>query len=126
MSGEHDEVTIDPEYARSYQHYLSSMRPQDDAARAAAAHLAYAWTKQQQSKPAAPPRKTNHVAHGLLMAFTVLVGGPIAFCVGLGGSMGNEEEGIPARPGAFWIVLAGWLLVVGVQGFIWARAAQDR
>jgi hypothetical protein len=124
----YDEVTIDPEYRRSYDHYLSTMHPQDEAAQAAAAELAYAWTKLQQSlralRPA--PKTTNHVAHGLLLAFTVFIGGPVAFLIGVGATIGNEAEGVEPHPEAFWSMMALWAVVVVLQGLVWALSARQR
>lgn len=116
-----DEVTIDPEYRRAYDHYVST-----GATTEMAAQYAYAWTKRQQMQPPPAPKKTNHVAHGLGLAFTVLIGGPIAFCTGAGATVGVPEEGIPPHPEAFWAVMATWLIVVGLQGFAWAWSARQR
>jgi hypothetical protein len=117
----YDEVTIDPEYRRSYDHYLST-----GATPADAANYAYAWTKRQQSQPAPAPSTTNHVAHGLLLAFTVFIGGPVAFLVGVGATIGNEAEGVEPHPEAFWSMMALWAVVVVLQGLVWALSARQR
>lgn len=69
-------------------------------------------------------RRPNHVAHGLFLAATVLLGGPSALCLGLGGVYAETEN---ANPAAEWVLpfaLGGWLLVVVVQAVVWARASR--
>lgn len=68
--------------------------------------------------------RCNHVLHGLLLAGMVIIGGPIAFCLGVGGAVGNEAEGIEPNSGALIGTLGLWLVVVVLQGIVWAHAAK--
>jgi hypothetical protein len=70
--------------------------------------------------------KVNHVMYGLVMAGLVLIGGPAAFCVGLGGAYGEVEKGASSEDAglALWMVIGVWLIVVALVGYSWARAAK--
>ena len=112
MTSPHDHVTTSPEYARSYQHYLSQGDTPEDAAR-----HAYEWTAQQfaAAPPVAPPKRKGNSAVialsvvGAVIAAVCIGGAIIAAMSGDGtknspGDTGSETIagfGTPVRDGSF-------------------------
>ena len=95
-SGAHDPRIInDPEYRRSYYHYLQQGAPPDEAAR-----RAYEWTRQHLTNaPAAAPgvaRKTNHVVVGVVVAVLGICGlGGIGAALSGGGDQDTASVETP-------------------------------
>lgn len=94
MTTPHDHITTHPEYARTYQHYISHGSTPEDAAR-----LAYEHTRQHLAvTPAAvAPKKGNA---GKIVLFAVL--GVVGLCVigGIAAAVNGPSEEKPATSDA--------------------------
>lgn len=98
MTDPQDRITTHPEYARSYQHYISQGSTPEEAAR-----LAYDWTS-QHVPPAPPVKKSRGGKVALLIAAGVIavcgVGGVIAAVIADTGGDSGSSSGKPAAAGS--------------------------